>query len=270
MSKVCVVTGGGSGIGFAGAKEMGKDHHIILMGRTVSKLEGAIAKLKSLGYSAEAYPGDASNPESVKQLAQYAASKGDVDVLIHAAGVSPVQADYKKLIEINAIGTITVDTEFAKVMPEGSVILNISSSSAYMLPENMLPISKYALAITDGVDAFRQGIIEHLETLPEERRSPFGYPISKHFVKWYTEQLAIILGPKKIRVVSLAPGVISTDMSNGEASSAKMATASPAGRMGTTEEIGKFMNFMIRDGFITGVDYLYDGGCIANMHAIKK
>ena len=59
-------------------------------------------------------------------------------------------------------------------------------------------------------------------------------------------------------------------MANGEEASAKMALASPAGRMGTTEEIGKFMNFILRDTFITGVDYLYDGGCIANMFAVRN
>lgn len=269
MTKVCVVTGGGSSIGFAGAKEMGKDHHIILMGRTVSKLEGAIKELTDLGYSAESYPGDASDVESVKKLAKYAKSKGEVDVVIHAAGVSPVQADYKKLIEINAIGTINVDTAFAEVMDEGSVILNLSSSAAYLLPESMLPVKQYALAL-ENVDAFREEIIKYLETLPEEKRTPISYPVSKNFVKWYTEQMAVILGPKKIRVVSLAPGVIKTDMSVGEASSQKIADASPSARMGTTEEIGRFMNFMIRDGFITGVDYLYDGGSIANNHAVRK
>ncbi len=269
MTKICVVTGGGSGIGLAGAKEMGKDHHLILMGRTVSKLQKAIDELKSLGMSAEAYPGDASDAESVKKLAEYAASKGDVDVLIHAAGVSPAQAPYKKLIEINAIGTIIVDEEISKVMVEGGTILNISSCSAYMLPESMLPTKSYALALSDK-DAFRKAIIDTIEAYPEEKRNGISYPISKNFVKWYTAQLAVKLGPKKIRVLSLAPGVISTDMANGEETSAKMALASPAGRMGTTEEIGKFMNFILRDTFITGVDYLYDGGCIANMFAVRN
>lgn len=270
MTKVCVVTGGGSGIGFAAAKEMGKDHHIILMGRTVAKLDGAIKELNDLGFSAEAYPGDASDAESVKKLAEYAATKGDVDVLIHAAGVSPVQADYKRIIEINSIGTINVNTEFAKVMPEGSVILNVSSSAAYMLPESMLPTAKYGLVLENDLETFKEEIAKQLEALPEERRSQIAYPISKHFVKWYTEQLAVLLGPKKIRVVSIAPGVIRTDMSEGEGSSERIAQGSPAGRMGSTTEIGSLMNFMIRDSFITGVDYLYDGGTIAAMHVVKK
>ncbi len=96
------------------------------MGRTVSKLEGAINGLIEKGISAEAFPGDASDRESVRKLAEYAASKGTVDVLIHAAGVSPAQALYEKVIEINSIGNINVDQEMLKVMPNGSTILNVS------------------------------------------------------------------------------------------------------------------------------------------------
>ena len=76
MKNVCVITGGGSGMGLEAAKILGKEQKIILVGRTVSKLENAIAELKALGIDAEAYPGDASDRESVKKLAAYAASQG--------------------------------------------------------------------------------------------------------------------------------------------------------------------------------------------------
>ena len=59
MKNVCVVTGGGSGMGLEAAKIVGKEQKIILVGRTVSKLENAIAELKELGIDAEAFPCDA-------------------------------------------------------------------------------------------------------------------------------------------------------------------------------------------------------------------
>ena len=71
MGNVCVVTGGGSGMGLEAAKILGKEQKIILVGRTVSKLENAIAELKALGIDAESYPGDASDRESMKKLAAY-------------------------------------------------------------------------------------------------------------------------------------------------------------------------------------------------------
>ncbi|MGN1190150.1 MAG: SDR family oxidoreductase [Candidatus Ornithospirochaeta sp.] len=102
---------------------------------------------------------------------------------------------------------------------------------------------------------------------PEERRSPFAYPISKNFVIWYTGRMAVENASRKIRVVSIAPGIIRTDMSVGEASSIGMAMASPAGRMAEPEEIARFMEYMIRDDYLNGVDILYDGGTISGMRA---
>lgn len=72
---------------------------------------------------------------------------------------------------------------------------------------------------------------------------------------------------RKIRVVSIAPGIIRTEMSVGEASSVGMAMASPAGRMAEPEEIARFMEYMIRDSYLNGVDILYDGGTISGLRA---
>ena len=74
MANVCVITGGGSGMGFEAAKFMPKDKIIVISGRTLAKLESAVAELKSLGYEAYAKVCDTSKRESVKELAEYAAS----------------------------------------------------------------------------------------------------------------------------------------------------------------------------------------------------
>ena len=50
MGNVCVITGGGSGMGLEAAKILGKNSKIILVGRTVSKLDKALAELKTLCY----------------------------------------------------------------------------------------------------------------------------------------------------------------------------------------------------------------------------
>jgi NAD(P)-dependent dehydrogenase (short-subunit alcohol dehydrogenase family) len=266
MKNICVVTGGGSGMGFEAAKLLGRDHKIILMGRTVSKLEHAIQKLTDSGIEAEAYPGDTSNRESVKKLAAYAAEQGNVDVVIHAAGVAPSMTDASHVIEINAIGTIIIDEEFSKIMQPGSCILNVSSSSAYMLPASMIPTQTFPMSL-ESVDAFRTAICNVLNAMPEERRGSMAYPFSKSFVVWYTERMAVRLAPKGIRVISIAPGVIETPLSASESSSATLAMSCPLKRIGNTEEIAKMMDFMIRDSYLDGVDILYDGGLIASMHA---
>lgn len=272
MKDICVVTGGGSGMGLETAKILGKEQKIILMGRTVSKLQDAINELKALGIEAEAYPGDASDRESVKKLAAYAASQGNVKTVVHAAGVSPHMTDAKKIFEINAIGTINVDEEFAEVMGEGSCILNVSSMSAYILPDSMIPKHLFKLALED-VTVFQDEIYKVISAMPEDRQTSMSYPISKNFVIWYTAREAIKYGKKGIRVVSIAPGTFSTPMGEIEGEeAASYALRGAMGRVGRPEEIAKMMAFMVSDecSYLCGVDVLYDGGTIAAMKAMME
>lgn len=142
MKNVCVITGGGSGMGLAAAKFMPKEKIIVISGRTVTKLENAVKELKALGYEAYAYACDTSDRESVKKLAEYAASLGEIKNVINAAGISPTMGgagDQEKILRINALGTVYVNQEFSKKMNAGSVICDISSNSAYSLPSFIIP-----------------------------------------------------------------------------------------------------------------------------------
>jgi len=85
MSKVCVVTGGGSGMGLSAAKFMPKDRIIVVSGRTESKLTKAVEQLREAGFEAYAKACDTSKRDSVKALAEYAASLGTITNVIHAA-----------------------------------------------------------------------------------------------------------------------------------------------------------------------------------------
>lgn len=126
MEKVCVITGGGSGMGLATAKLMGKDYYIIISGRSVSKLEGALQELKKANIKAESYPCDVSDYASVKALAQHAKSIGKVMAVIHAAGMSPHMGDAKTIMEVNALGTIHVNNAFFEVMEKDSCLIDVS------------------------------------------------------------------------------------------------------------------------------------------------
>ena len=152
MKNVCVITGGGSGMGLAAAKCMPKEKIIVISGRTVAKLEKAVEELKALGFEAYAYACDTSDRDSVRKLAEYAASLGEIKNVINAAGISPAMGsagDQEKILRINALGTVYVNQEFSKLMKAGSVICDISSNSAYSLPEFILPKKAYPLAETD-------------------------------------------------------------------------------------------------------------------------
>ena len=272
MKNIVVITGGGSGMGLEAAKLMDKDSHIILMGRTPAKLQNALDELAALGLDAEAFPADAGDAASVEKLAAYAASLGNVKTVIHAAGISPHMASGEEIFRINAIGTINIDTAFLKVMGPGSCILNVASMSAYMLPAAQTPTALYQVAMKDA-NAFMAGAAQMLGNIPEEKRSGAGYTISKNFMKWYTEHLAVEAGKKGIRIVCISPGTFDTPLGEVEGEgAAKYARMGAMGRVGKPEEIAKMMAFMVSDdaSYLTGVDILYDGGTIAAMNAMME
>ncbi|MCD8045822.1 MAG: SDR family oxidoreductase [Clostridiales bacterium] len=268
---IIVITGGGSGMGLETAKLMAKDSHIILIGRTVSKLDDALEQLRDCGLSAEAYPADISDRDSVKNLADYAASLGQVKTVIHAAGVSPHMTDAMSIFRINALGTIIMDEAFLSIMEQGGCILNVTSMSAYMLPDAHVPTALYQLSLTD-VSAFMNGAKQMLEQLPAEQAAGFAYSLSKNFAKWYTEKISLQAGKKGIRVVSISPGTFDTPLGKAEGEgAAKYALMGALGRVGDPAEIAKMMAFIVSDdaSYLTGVDILYDGGTIAAMRAMQ-
>lgn len=269
MAQVCVITGGGSGMGLETAKLLDKNLHVILVGRTPAKLEGAVRELTELGFSAEAYPADASDPASVAALVEHATSLGEVKTVIHAAGVSPHMADAEKIFAINAVGTINIDEAFGPVMAANGCILNVSSMSAYMLPADRVPTQVYELALTD-TDAFLGAARQMLAAVPAEMGPGMAYTVSKNFVVWYTEREAVKYGRRGVRVVSISPGTFMTPMGELEGEEAAgFAKRGALGRVGDPVEIAHMMAFMVGDqaSYLTGVDVLYDGGSVAAMRA---
>ena len=263
--KVCVITGGGSGIGLAAAKYMPKDKVIIVSGRTVKKLEKAVSELKELGYEAYAHTCDTSDRQSVRKLAEYAACMGEIKNVINAAGMSPAMTGQEQLLRVNALGTVYVNQEFSKRMNKGSVIVDVSSNSAYILPKFLINKKVYALAETDE-EQFLKKLIK-ISNLPKGQyeKAGFAYALSKNFVIWYAQKCAYEYGQKGIRVVSLSPGLIATDMGNLEKESGgDLIPYTAEQRMGTPEELGYALATLAdeRNGYLAGVDILCDGGSI--------
>ena len=274
MANVCVITGGGSGMGFEAAKCMPKDKIIVLSGRTMSKLEGAVQQLKELGYDAYAKTCDTSSRESVKELVEFSASLGEIKNVINSAGVSPaMKGTPDGILKINALGTVYVNQEFSKVMNPGSVIVDVSSNSAYILPSFIIPKKAYQLAETDE-DKFIQKLVKRASMAKGEyQRKGFAYSLSKNFVVWYAKKCAFEYGLKGIRVVSLSPGLIATDMGNLEKEDGGMLIPfSAEERMGKPEELGYALATVAdeRNGYLAGVDVLCDGGSTNGMKEFKK
>lgn len=276
MKNVCVITGGGSGMGLEAAKCMPKEKIIVISGRTVAKLEKAVEELKALGFEAYAYACDTSDRESVKKLAEYAATLGEIKNVINAAGISPAMGgagDQEKILRINALGTVYVNQEFSKRMKAGSVIVDVSSNSAYALPGFIIPKKAYPLAETDEAAFLAKLIKKSNMAKGDYQRNGFAYSLSKNFVCWYAAKSAFDFGPKGIRVVSLSPGLIATDMGKmEEETGGYLIGFACENRMGKPEELGFALATLAdeRNGYLAGVDVLCDGGSTRGQKEFKK
>lgn len=271
MKTVCVITGGGSGMGLAAAKCMPKDKIIVVTGRTMSKLEKAVKELEELGYEAYAKTCDTSDRQQVRELAEYAASLGEIKNVINSAGLSPAMAEPEKLMRVNALGTVYVNQEFSKLMNAGSVIVDVSSNSAYMIPGFLANEKTFALADINE-ELFVKKVLGLPNKLKGYQASGLAYGLSKKFAIWYAAKCAYEYGEKGIRVCSLSPGLIATDMGNLEAEEGGNLLATTAEkRMGKPEELGFALATVAdeRNGYLAGVDVLVDGGSVIGKKFVK-
>ena len=253
-------------MGLATAHIMGKDHYVILVGRTAAKLENAVNELKEEGIEAEAFAADVGNHQSIQKLAAHAAKLGNIRALIHAAGLSPHMGDAELIMRGNALGTIYMNEAFYEVMGAGACIINVSSMSAYLTPKFIMPTRLYKYAMTDN-QVFMRKMMTRINMMPKSQRANIAYGVSKNFVIWYAKHMAVKMGEKGIRILSVTPGNFETPMGKLEEKEASSYVKYCAiKRFGKPEEIAELMVFCASEkpGFLTGCDILCDGGCVAS------
>ena len=136
--QVAWVTGGGSGIGLAGAAELVKaGAHVLISGRTAATNASALADLQALG-SAEAVLLDVADKQAVKAVAQHlVATHGRIDILINSAGTNATERNFDVLTteawdEVVAINLSGLFYCVHAVLPtmrhqQGGLIINVSS-----------------------------------------------------------------------------------------------------------------------------------------------
>ncbi len=266
MANVCVITGGGSGMGLETARNIAKDVILVITGRTLAKLEHAKTVLEEEGHEVHLITCDVSSRRDVHELCLLAASLGTIKTVIHAAGLSPTMAEPEQIIRVNAIGTKNVNMEFYKYMDQGGVIVDIASSSAYEAPGILVKHQIYEMAEYDE-DNFLKHLKREAQLPPDDyNKSGMAYTMSKNFVVWYAQKCAHEYAAKGIRVVSVSPGLIETDMGTAEVEKAdfarKMVEMTCAKRMGRPEELGYAIATIAdeRNGYLCGIDVLIDGG----------
>lgn len=255
-------------MGLATAKIVGRDHIVVLCDVRQDRLDAAAATLANLGITATAVNCDVTDRQAVTQLFETAAGLGAVASVIHTAGVSPSMGDSDYVMKINAIGTLNVNEAFFAVAGEGAAIVNVASMAADLLPESIIPVGQFPLALKD-VDAFLAEMRSVCSIAPDEARSGMSYAVSKSFVRWYSSSQAERFNGHGLRIVSVSPGSVDTEMGRLEEQSGAgaMVTNAAVPRWGLAEEMAELFAFCAstKAGYLTGTDILNDGGVVASM-----
>jgi len=268
MNRVSVITGGAGGMGLATAKIVGRDHSLVLCDVRQDRLESAAATLEGLGMTPTAVNCDVTDRGAVADLLGTANELGTVASVIHTAGVSPSMGPADYVMRTNAVGTVNVNEAFYATAGEASVIVNVASMAAHMLPAEVVPTHHFPLALQDA-EAFMDAMLTACDIAPEDARSGIAYALSKSFVKWYSQAQAERFNGRGLRIVSVSPGSIDTEMGRLEeqAGAGAMVADAAVPRWGRPEEMAELLAFCAGDkaGYLTGTDTLNDGGVIASM-----
>ena len=267
--EVLVLVGAGA-IGLAIARRLGANKTVLLASIDQDRLHSEAETLDNDGYRVTTQPVDVSSRESVRSLAQFAATLGGVVRVVDTAGLSPVQASPEAILAVDLVGTAIFLDEFATVIARGGSGLVISSMAGYMMPA-LHPHQDHALAQTPTDELLQ------LPMLSSEAVTNSGaaYAIAKRANHLRVQAAAIPWGDRGARINSMSPGIIITPLARDEMTGPgaenyqQMIDTSPAGRVGTTEEVASAAAFVMGPdaAFITGSDLLIDGGVIAALRS---
>jgi NAD(P)-dependent dehydrogenase (short-subunit alcohol dehydrogenase family) len=241
--KVAVVTGASSGLGVGFARALaGAGADVVLGARRAEKLEATKEAVEALGRRAVAVPTDVADPDACTALVETGMEElGRIDVLINNAGlgtavpaVKETPEQFRQVIDVNLNGCYWMAQACARVMGEGSAIVNISSILG--MTQSFLPQAAYA--------ASKAGLIGLTRDLAQQ---------------W--------TGRKGIRVNALAPGFFESEMSdqmNLEQVQMGLEFMTPMKRMGELEELCTACLFLASpaSSYVTGVTIPVDGGWV--------
>ena len=265
MKNVIVVVGPGQ-IGQAIARRVSAGKHVLLADLKKENADAAAEVLANAGFEVSIATVDASSRESVHALVETASGLGDVTGLIHAAGVSPTQASPATILKVDLYGTALVLEEFGNVIATGGAGVVIASQSGHRLPTLTVEQNK-ALATTPAEELLKLPFLQ----LDKIKDSLHAYQLSKRGNSLRVMAEAVRWGKRGARVNTISPGIIVTPLARDELTGPRgegyrrMINVSAAGRAGTPDEVGTVGALLMGPdgGFITGSDFLMDGGVTA-------
>lgn len=249
QNHVVVVTGAGRGVGLGIARVCGRrGARLVLAELDANTGEAAAISLRTEGIDCRYIHTDVADPHSVnKMVEETMATFGQIDNLV------------------NNVGTTSRQPFSALILDEWHRVVNVNLTSIYNCVTACVPYLRFsshaAIVNITSVNAYR--------TI----KGMGAYPATKAGIIGLTTSLAIDLAPK-IRVNAVAPGVILTEMwaeqvVDVEAAIADRVRYIPRKRVGTPDDVGKAVAFLLSDDadFITGTVLRVDGGMLSQLYA---
>jgi len=239
--KVCIVTGGGRGIGRGMAEGLARNGAtVVLSGRTRATLDEASAVI---GGDCWGHPADVSSEADVIALRDAVLARhGKIDVLVNNAGVDPIfkmiertsLEEWRHIIDINLTGLFLCCKYIGGAMKAGGSVINVSSVAGHV------------------------GLVRSVP-----------YCASKGGAELMTKALAIDWASRGVRVNTLAPGWVDTDLTHEllthDVHGQRMLAGTPLGRFATPRDMAGGVVFLASDAsaFMTGQSLVIDGGWTA-------
>lgn len=266
--EVLLWTGAGQ-IGMAIARRIAFGKKILVGDKSKENVE-AIAKIMTeAGFDCEPYVMDLSERASIVAMIERAQEMGDITALINAAGVSPSQAPIEAILAVDLYGTAVLLEEVGKIIAPGGVGVTISSQSGKRMPQLTAEEDRF-LAITPTEELLSLPLLQ-----PENVRDTLhAYQLAKRCNEKRVMAEAVKWGERGARINSISPGIIVTPLAIDEFNGLRgdfyknMFAKCPAGRPGTADEVGALAEFIMgpQGAFITGSDFLIDGGATASYY----
>jgi NAD(P)-dependent dehydrogenase (short-subunit alcohol dehydrogenase family) len=264
-----VVTGAARGMGCTAAHRLYRpDVPMVLVDLNE---EGARAVADALGPNAEVTVCDVSDPAAVEAVAARVEALGGLHSLAHAAGISPTMADWRRIIEVDLVGTARLVQALEPLTAPGSAAVCWAS------------IAGHGVAVDPELDAalddpLAPDLLERLGDIAGDGLGAAGqgYGYAKRGVMRLVARAAPAWGMRGARICSVSPGIIDTPQGRQEyeeqPAMAMMIELTPIKRWGQPEEVCNVVAFLLSDeaSYMTGCDVIVDGGVSPRMRDLMS
>lgn len=239
--KTIIVTGGSKGIGKVLVENFAKDGYKVVLNYNKSEenAKNIKAELEKQGVNIEIFKADVSKKEEVKELVKFTLEKfQNIDVLINNAGISQTK-----------LFTDITEEEWDNIM-------NVNLKSAYFTTQEVL----------SNMINRKKGLIINISSVwgIVGASCEVAYSVSKAGLDGLTKSLAKELGLSNIRVNSIAPGIIDTDMNKNldEITVNEIKEEIPLNRIGRPVDIYRCAKWLVEDEYTTGQVISVNGGWV--------